>query len=113
MCERVLTGSQDPLGDVDARAFLRPCWPAGNMIGSRSYSWSAAKLNWSQLPTEVANMESIKNRVKKKSIVACSRSQHQPVAAVPQGFSMKMNGERRNDTAALDVTIGHLRNYLC
>lgn len=83
------------------------------MIGSRIYSWTAAKLNWSQLPTEVVNMESIKNHIKKKSIVAYSRPQQQPAAAAPQGFSLKVNGEHRVDTAALDVTMGHLRNYLC
>lgn len=74
---------------------------------------TAAKLNWSQLPTEVANMESIKNQIKKRSIVAYSRPQQQPAAAVSQGFSLKMNGEHCVDTAAPDVTIGHLQNHLC
>lgn len=83
------------------------------MIGSRSYSWTAAKLNQTQLPTEVANMESIKNDIKKKSNVTYSHPQQQPAAAVPQGFSLKMNGEHCVDTAALDVIIVRLRNYLC
>lgn len=82
------------------------------MVGSRSYSWTAAKLNRSKLPTEVANMESIKNDIK-KSIVTYSHPQQQPAAAVPQRFLLKMNREHCVDTAAADVIIVHWRNYLC